>query len=168
MAVLVYVDDILVTGSSTTHINDMKAYLKRKFKIKDLCPLRYFLGIEVARSTTSFYINRPDLSYAVHVLSQFLFKPRSDHLQAVYRVLRCIKQAPSQGLLISTTGNLWLTSCSDSDWAGCPESIQSLTGFCITLGSSLIFWHSKKQPIVSRSSAEAESRAMSDTCCEIT
>ncbi|XP_074363351.1 uncharacterized protein LOC141703860 [Apium graveolens] len=227
MAVLIYVDDILVTGSSTEHINAMKAFLKTKFKIKDLGPLRYFLGIEVARSTTGFYLNqrkyaldliketglsrakpsvipieqnhklidnsfvflsdtdtvmyrrlvgrliyltitRPDLSYAVHVLSQFLSKPRSDHLQAIYRVLRYLKQTHGQGLLISATGNLQITTYTDSDWAGCPESRQSLTGFCITIGSSLVSWRSKKQPTVSRSSAEAEYRAMADTCCEIT
>lgn len=224
---LVYVDDILVTGSSVSHINAMKDFLKSKFKIKDLGSLKYFLGIEVACSTTGFYLNqrkyaldllqetglldakpsvtpieqnhklidnksallsaneasmyrrvvghliyltitRPDLSYVVHVLSQFLASPRTDHLQAVYRVLRYIKQAPGQGILISAQGSLQLTVFTDSDWAGCPESRQSLTGFCILFGSSLISWRSKKQHTVSRSFVEAEYRSMADSCCEIT
>lgn len=86
----------------------------------------------------------------------------------MYRVLIYIKQAPGQGLLISAQGSLHLTAFSDSDWADCPESGQSLTGFCIMLGSSLVSWRSKKQHTVSRSSAESEYRSMADTCCEIT
>lgn len=112
-------------------------------------------------------ITRPDLSYAVHVLSQFLSKPRLDHLGAVYKVLRYIKQSTGQGFLISSKGPLTLSAYSDSDWGGCQNTRQSLTGFCIVLGSSLISWKSKKQHTVSSSSAEAEYRAMADTCCEI-
>lgn len=113
-------------------------------------------------------ITRPDLSYFVHVLSQFLSCPRTDHLQAVYKVLRYLKQSPGQGILIPSSGSLQLTAFSDSDWGGCPNTRHSLTGFCIMLGSSLISWRCKKQHTVSRSSAEAEYRAMADTCCEVT
>ncbi|XP_074365665.1 uncharacterized protein LOC141706743 [Apium graveolens] len=103
------------------------------------------------------------LCYATNVTNTDKLSSR-----AVYRVLRYLKQAPGQGLLIYATGNLQITTYTDSDWAGCPESRQSLTGFCITIGSSLVSWRSNKQPTVSRSSAEAEYRAMADTFCEIT
>lgn len=98
-------------------------------------------------------ITRPDLSCAVHVLLNFLCKPRLDHIEAFYKVLQYIKQSPGQGFLISSKGPLTLSAYSDSDWGGCQKSRHSLTGFCIVLGSSLISWKSKKQHTVSRSSA---------------
>ena len=88
-------------------------------------------------------------------------------LQAAYRVLRCLKGTPGSGLFFPATGTPQLRAFSDSDWAGCQDSRKSTTGFLVYFGSSLVSWQSKKQSTVSRSSSEAEYRALASTTCEL-
>jgi len=113
-------------------------------------------------------ITRPDISYLVQVLSQFIDKPLQSHLTAAHKVLRYIKSAPGQGLLLSIFSNLELIAYCDSDWALCPDTLRSVTRYCVLLGQSLISWKSNKQSILSRSSAEAEYRAMAATVSKLT
>ncbi|XP_026443007.1 uncharacterized protein LOC113342801, partial [Papaver somniferum] len=112
-------------------------------------------------------ITRPDISHAVHIVSQFMAAPRSTHYAAVLRVLRYIIGTLYQGVTFSSTSDLCLRAYSDSDWAGDITDRRSTTGYCIFLGSSLISWRSKKQNVVSRSSAEAEYRALAHSTSEI-
>ncbi|GJW04891.1 uncharacterized mitochondrial protein-like protein [Tanacetum coccineum] len=113
-------------------------------------------------------ITRPDIAFAAQLLSQFSHSPHTSHLKALQRVLRYIKLGPCQGLFFSMSNSLALQAYCDSDWAICPESRRSITGFGIFLRHSLISWQSKKQAVVSRSSTEAEYRALADCSCEIT
>lgn len=111
-------------------------------------------------------ITRPELSYSLHVLAQFMHEPRQDHWDAAMRVLRYLKQSPGQGIFLRPN-SLELQAYCDSDWAGCPLTRRSVTGYFITLGGCPISWKTKKQTTVSRSSAEAEYRAMASTVSEV-
>ncbi|XP_019095590.1 PREDICTED: uncharacterized protein LOC109130470 [Camelina sativa] len=101
-------------------------------------------------------ITRPNITFAVNKLCQFSSVMRSSHLIAVYRVLQYIKGTVGQGLFYYVDSDLTLKGYADADYGSCKDSRRSTTGFSMVLGSSIISWCSKKQPTVSRSSAEAE------------
>ncbi|KAL2228852.1 UNVERIFIED_CONTAM: Retrovirus-related Pol polyprotein from transposon RE2, partial [Sesamum indicum] len=224
LVLLVYVDDILLTGPSISTIQAVKSYLHNLFTIKDIGDARYFLGLEIARCSDGLYISqtkyvmdiirdtglcqsrpaatpfpqglrlqstsddplpkpdsyhrlvgrllylgftRPDISHSVQQLSQFLTHPCESHWQAALHVVRYLKSCPSKGLFFPSQSSLTLTAYCDTDWATCPDSRRSLTGFCIFLGPALISWKTKKQCTVSRSTAEAEYRSPAATVCEL-
>ncbi|XP_017982421.1 PREDICTED: uncharacterized mitochondrial protein AtMg00810-like [Theobroma cacao] len=224
-ALLVYVDDIVIGSTSDQLVDNIKEYLSTQFKLKDLGIVKYFLGLEIARSperisvcqrkyvldmleeysllgakpvstpmdynyklqkSTKDYrlkdltiyrqlvgkllyltFTRPDVCYAVQVLSQFMDKPSNDHLATAFRVLRYLKGAPGQGLLLHSQSNLQIQAYSDSDWASCPNTRKSVTGYALFLENSMVSWKAKKQSVVARSSVEAEYRSMATTSCEI-
>lgn len=171
--VVIYVDDMVITGNDSSAIGYLKRFLHDRFQIKDLGKLKYFLGIVVARSklgisiwqrkytldilddmgllgaaTVTFpmeqnlkltltdcnllhdpsayrrlfgcliylTITRPDISYSVHVLSQFMQVPRKPHFDAAIRVLQYLKATPRQGLLFPAQNDLKLDGFCDVDW----------------------------------------------------
>ncbi|XP_057444716.1 uncharacterized mitochondrial protein AtMg00810-like [Lotus japonicus] len=223
-ALLLYVDDVLLTGNDITEIVSVKQSFHAQFRIKDIGEAKCFLGLEIVRSTTGIVLNqrkytlelisdsgllgckpastpmdhshklgvstgkplddigsyrrligrllyltttRPDIAFVVNQLSQFLSSPTDLHEAATHRVLRYLKGTPGCGLFYPATSSTTLTAFSDSDWAGCVDTRKSITGYCVFLGSALISWKSKKQTTTSRSSCEAEYRAMAATVCEI-
>lgn len=113
-------------------------------------------------------VTRSDITYAVNLLSQFMSSPCDTHWQAALRVVRYIKYVPDHGILLSSNSSLRLHAYCDADWASYPTSRRSTTSYCIFLGPSLLCWRTKKQSIVSRSSAEAEYRAMENAVSELT
>nr|GMD47282.1 uncharacterized protein LOC109158084 [Ipomoea batatas] len=110
---------------------------------------------------------RPDITYVVHHLGQFVSAPTDKHMIAAHRVLRYIKGSPSQSLFYPAEASLNLKAFSDSDWASCAETRKSITGHCIFIGASLVSWRSKKQAMVSKSSSEAEYWALATIACEL-
>ena len=92
--------------------------------------------------------------------------PREAHLQLVKRILRYIKGTAHLGLQLYIGSSTDLVAYSDADWAGCPDTRKSTSGFCVFLGTNLVSWSSKHQPTVSRSSAEAEYRAVANCVAE--
>ncbi|XP_074299960.1 uncharacterized protein LOC141631152 [Silene latifolia] len=222
--ILIYVDDLVIAGNDSSAVANFKSYLGKCFHMKDLGPLKYFLGLEISRSSEGIYVNqrkyaleiisevgllgckpaqtpmeqhhtlgnatgplleniesyrrlvgrlvylsvtRPDLSYAVHILSRFLHQPREDHMSAALRVVKYLKGSPGQGILLRADSNLNLTGWCDSDYGGCPTSRRSVSGWFIFLGDSPVSWKTKKQTTVSLSSAEAEYRSMANIVCEL-
>ena len=112
-------------------------------------------------------LSRPDITFATQQLSQYLATPRTTHLRAAHQLVRYLKNLPGQGLFFSASSSMQLRAFSDADWATCPDSRRSVTGFCVFIGDSLISWKSKKQATVSRSSAEAKYRAMAAVTSEL-
>lgn len=88
-------------------------------------------------------------------------------MQAGLRVVRYLKSAPGKGLFFPCEQNVQMTTYSDADWASCPMTRRSVSAYFIFVGSTLVSWKSKKQDVVSRSSAEAEYRSAALTVAEI-
>ena len=84
----------------------------------------------------------------------------------VKRILRYVKGTLTSGLHIGAGPIDTLTAYTDADWAGCPDSRRSTSGYCVFLGDTLVSWSSKRQTTVSRSSAEAEYRAVAHAVAE--
>ncbi|KAJ0834758.1 putative RNA-directed DNA polymerase [Helianthus annuus] len=223
MYLLVYVDDLILTGNQPSTIQSFISCLNREFAIKDLGKLNYFLGLEVTYTQKGLFLNqskyaldiltrakmleakpaptplstnvsfmsvgepypdtthyrsivgalqyltitRPDISYAVNQVSQFLQFPTVAHFQEVKRILRYIKGTITYGIHYSHPIHTSLLGYSDADWARCLETRRSTYGYSIFLGGNHILWSAKKQPTVARSSCESEYRAMASTAAEI-
>ena len=112
-------------------------------------------------------ITRPNISFPVSVVSQFLQSPCDSHWDAMIRILRYIKGAPGQGVLYENRGHTQIIVYCDADWAGSPTNRRSTSGYCVFIGGDLISWKSKKQDVVAKSSAEAEYQAMALATCEL-
>ncbi|XP_039067066.1 uncharacterized mitochondrial protein AtMg00810-like [Hibiscus syriacus] len=210
---IVYVDDIILTGDDEDGINQLKRLLNKVFETMDLGKLRYFLGMEVARSSKGLVINqrkyvldllseagmlgckpadtpmeaglklrgeemraevdknqfqrlvgklmylsltRPDISFPVNVISQFMTNPRGGHLEAANRILRYLKGTLGHRLFFKKTGDKTVKIFTDSSWASEVTERRSTSGYCSFVWGNLVTWRSKKQNVVSRSTAEAE------------
>ena len=112
-------------------------------------------------------ITRPNISFLVSIVSQFLQSPCDSHWDVVVHILRYIKGIPGQGVLYENKSHTQVVGYSDADWAGSPTDRRSTSGYCVFIGGNLIFWKSKKQHVVARSSAEVEYRAMALATCEL-
>ncbi|XP_062179617.1 uncharacterized mitochondrial protein AtMg00810-like [Phragmites australis] len=209
---LLYVDDIVLTASSSRLLQWIISALQSEFPMTDLGALHHFLSISVSRHSSGLLLSqrqycidileragmtnckpcntpvdtcaklssiegapvadptdfcslagalqyltftRPDISYAVQQVCLHMHDPREPHLSALKRILRYIRGTLDLGLHIQRSAKDDLVVYSDADWAGCPNTRKSTSGYAVFLGDNLVSWSSKRQNTVSRSSAEA-------------
>lgn len=94
--------------------------------------------------------------------------PTELHDKALLHTLNYVATTAGQGILLKGSDKLTLKAYSDSDWGACIDTRRSVTGYIILFGDSPVSWKSKKQSTVSKSSSEAEYRAMAAVASEIT
>ncbi|KAM2874298.1 hypothetical protein COP2_017588 [Malus domestica] len=222
---LLYVDDIILTGSNPTKVQYVINDLAGVFDLTDMGKLTYFLGIQVQYHTDgSLFLNqskyakellkkagmesckptstpfkphtqvlanegvlltdpsqyrsvvgafqyltftRPDLAYSVNMVCQYMTQPTDVHLHLVKRILRYVQGTVHCGLHYTKGSDFKLTAYSDSDWAADITTRRSISGFVVYLGSNPISWQSKKQSTVSRSSTEAEYKALAHCAADV-
>ncbi|XP_066316324.1 uncharacterized mitochondrial protein AtMg00810-like [Miscanthus floridulus] len=223
MYLLLYIDAMILSASSSRLLQHIIAKLKLEFAIKDLGPLWFFHGIDVQRDDSGFFLSqekyakeileqanlsnckaagtpadvhpktsdtdgnlindtswhrsmagalqyltltRPDIAYAVQQMCLHMHAARDAHLTLLKRILRYVKGTTSLGLRLLPVASLKLTAYTDTDWAGCPDTRCSTSGFLVFLGESLASWSSKRQATVLHSSIEAKYRGVANVIAE--
>jgi hypothetical protein len=221
---LLYVDDIILTATSTELLRRTISALQREFAMKDLRPLHHFLGITVERRPDGLFLHqrtytldilkranmadckpcttpvnlqaklagdsrppvedasqfwsiagtlqyltftRPDIAYAVQQICLHMHDPQEPHLTVMKRILRYLQGTPDYDLLRRSSSSD-LVIYTDVDRVGCPDTRRSTSGYAVFLRDNLVSWLTKRQIVVSRSSAEAEYRAIANGVAEAT
>uniref|UniRef100_A0A2N9FCV6 Integrase catalytic domain-containing protein n=1 Tax=Fagus sylvatica TaxID=28930 RepID=A0A2N9FCV6_FAGSY len=134
---LLYVDDIVLTSNTPNFLDTLIQHLSSIFELKDLGSLHYFLGIQL-EALHYLTFTRPDLSFAVHRVCQYMASPTSVHLTVAKRILRYLKGTLHLGLSFRP-GPLKLSAFMDADWAGDPDDHRSTSGLLVYLEAP-IFW----------------------------
>jgi len=220
---LVYVDDLIITSNNSYFAASVIQQLGRKFSLKDLGPLHFFLGIEVIPTQNGLFLTQHkyikdllartcmdgakdvttplstsvslklndgsaavnpteyrkvigalqylsltqlDISFSVNKLSQFMHCPSIIHWTVTKRLLRYLKNTIFHGISIKKNVNPPLTCYSDTEWASNLDNRSSTSAYLIMLGSNLLFWSSRKQRAIARSSTKAEYRALATATSE--
>nr|GEU98904.1 ribonuclease H-like domain-containing protein [Tanacetum cinerariifolium] len=189
---LIYVDDIILTASCPALLQQIIGSLNNEFDRTDLGALNYFLGISAGRTPTGLFLSQK--KYALQLLERahmvtcnpsqtpvdtksklgpeaqqiflYMHDLRESHLAALKRILRYVQGTLDLGLHLYASSTTSLVGYTDADWAGCPSTHMSTSGYCVFLGDNLLSWSAKRQHTLSRSSAEAEFRGVANVVAE--
>ncbi|RVW30677.1 Retrovirus-related Pol polyprotein from transposon RE1 [Vitis vinifera] len=134
--VLVYVDDIVVTGSSSQEIHELISRLSGLFSLKDLGELSYFLGIEyrsVVGALQYITITRPEIAFSVNKVCQFMQKPLDTHWKTVERILRYLNGTTDLGIVLKPSETMNLVGFCNADWGSDVDDRMSTSGHCSLL-----------------------------------
>ncbi|KAL0410576.1 UNVERIFIED_CONTAM: Copia protein [Sesamum latifolium] len=168
--------------------DDFKRAMAKEFEMTDIGLMSYYLGIEVKQRDDGIFISQEgyakkfsrnlrwrifeilDLyktgySFGVGLVSRHMEAPTTSHLKVAKRILRYIQGTIDHGIFYKSSQDFELVGYCDSDWAGDIDSRKSTTGFVYFMGSSAFTWNSKKQPIVTLSTCEAEYVAVASCVC---
>lgn len=111
-------------------------------------------------------VTRPDIIFSVNLVSRFMEKPKEQHMLAAKRILRYIQGKTEFGIQYVRGGEEKLVGYADSDFAGDMDDRKSTSGFVFMLSGGAVSWASKKQPIVTLSTTEAEFVAAAYGACQ--
>ncbi|KAG8498329.1 hypothetical protein CXB51_006933 [Gossypium anomalum] len=196
--VLVYMDDIIITGSMADSITSFIQLLDKEFSLKDMGELHYFLGVKLTRSSTGSLhlcqrkyirdlLDKSSLTNAksAHtpiINSSALSKNEGDRLanpteyQSITGALQYVVLTQPDiayavnhhGLIFRPSNRLYLVGYADANWGLDFDDRRSTTGHCVYLGDTPVLWCSKKQQVVSRSIAEAKYRSLDAATTDVT
>jgi len=110
---------------------------------------------------------RPNITFVVSLVSQFMHCPREVHLQATYTILHYLKGTPGRWILYKRNGNTILEAYADANYVGSIIGRRSTSRYCTFLWGKLVTWRSKEQDVVAWSSVEAKFWAMAQGICEL-
>ncbi|XP_062171037.1 secreted RxLR effector protein 161-like [Alnus glutinosa] len=108
---------------------------------------------------------RPDIAFSVGVCARFQPNPKESHLTIVKRIIRYVNATVNYGICFSRETNIVLAGYSDANWAG--NDRKSTSGGCFYMGTNLVAWMSRKQALISLSTAEAEYIAAGSCCTQL-
>ncbi|XP_071687714.1 secreted RxLR effector protein 161-like [Rutidosis leptorrhynchoides] len=141
--------------AETPMILNQKLYMEDEAKLADKGQYQRMVGKLIYLVHT-----RPDIAHAVGVVSQFMHQPQDHHMEAVFRIIRYLKKTVDHGVVFKRNGHLKTQIYTDASWAGEKGDRRSTSGFFTLVGVNLVAWRSKKQKVVSLSSAESEFRGI--------
>ncbi|GKC11008.1 ribonuclease H-like domain-containing protein [Tanacetum coccineum] len=160
--------------------------LHQEFSMTHLGSLNYFLGISITRDSSGMFLSQKkyvvEILERAHMVNCNLSRTPIDiesklgndvqqiclymHDPRLKRVLRYVRGTLDYGLQLFSSSTTDLVAYSDADWVGCPTTRRSTSGYCVFLGNNLLSWSSKRQPTLSRSSAEAEYHGVANVVAE--
>ncbi|GJW97226.1 ribonuclease H-like domain-containing protein [Tanacetum coccineum] len=159
---LLYVDDIILTALSTTLLHRIITLLHSEFAMTNLGSLNYFLGVSAQRSKSGLFLSQSDGD----PICLYMHDPRDPHFTALKRILRYVRGTIDHGLQLHVSSTSQLAAYTYVDWAGCPVTRRSTSGYCVFLGDNFLSWSAKRHVTLSRSSAEAEYRGVVNVVAE--
>ncbi|XP_047326608.1 uncharacterized mitochondrial protein AtMg00810-like [Impatiens glandulifera] len=168
VVVLLYVDDIILTGSNYDEVARLQDELSLRFEMKKHGELGTLLGLQIENFDKGLFVSQ--INYAKKLVEKFgmtdgkksytpLNEPRKPHLEEAKKILKYINTSLDIGLLYEKYAKIVLQGYVDADFAGDRYDRRSTYGFVFLCGNTRISWSSRKQGSVSLSTIEAEYKA---------